>query len=114
MKALERRQRIIELLCQRRYDTYENLAFEFSISKTTIYRDILELSLTYPIFTERGQDGGVYIAEGYYLSKQYLSDEQKDLLELLKSRVNKNQVKILQSIINKFAVPNKKGGKNDD
>ena len=49
MKALERRQSIIEYLCEVRETTYENLMFEFQASKRTIQNDILELSLSYPI-----------------------------------------------------------------
>ena len=106
MKALERRQAILELLCERRSDTFENLAFEFSVSKMTIYRDVLELSLSYPIYTKSGRhEGGVYVAEDYYLGKQYLSSQQKELLETLSSSVGDNQRKVLESIIRKFGRP---------
>ena len=47
MKALERRQRILETLCERRYEKVENLAFEFSVNESTVRRDIQELSLSY-------------------------------------------------------------------
>ena len=67
MKALERRQALIELLCERRHDKIGNLAFEFGVNEKTIRRDIQELSLSYPIYTEcsRGK-AGVYIEESYY------------------------------------------------
>ena len=108
MKALERRQALLELLCERRYDTFENLAFEFSVSKMTIYRDVFELSLSYPIYTKSGRhDGGVYVADGYYLGRQYLKTEEKQLLENLTLTVGDDQRKILESILKRFSRPNK-------
>ena len=105
MKALERRQAIIELLCERRTEKIENLAFEFSVNECTIRRDIQELSLSYPIYTKTGTYGGVYVAEDYYLGKQYLSSQQKELLETLSSSVGDDQRRVLESIIRKFGRP---------
>ena len=48
MKSDERRQAIINLLCQRRHETMKNLASEFGVSVRTICYDIEMLSLTYP------------------------------------------------------------------
>jgi predicted DNA-binding transcriptional regulator YafY len=105
MKALERRQAIIELLCERRTEKIENLAFEFSVNECTIRRDIQELSLSYPIYTKTGTYGGVYVAEDYYLGKQYLRSEEKELLESLASSVGDDQRKMLESIIRRFGRP---------
>lgn len=105
MSAIERRKQIIELLCQRRHDTAENLSFEFNVSKKTIYRDVLELSLSYPIYIEQGYQGGIYIAEGYYLDKQFLTNEQENLLRELTGTVNESQAKILQQILSTFGNP---------
>jgi predicted DNA-binding transcriptional regulator YafY len=108
VKALERRQSIIEYLCEVRETTYENLMFEFQASKRTIQNDILELSLSYPIYTQAGRHGGgIFIAQDYYLGKQYLRPEEKELLETLSSSVGDDQRKILESIIRKFGKPNK-------
>ena len=106
MTASERRQAIIRVLCKRKRETIENLAFEFEVNRTTIMRDILELSLSYPIYTKTGRhEGGVYVAEDYYLGKQYLSSQQKELLETLSSSVGDDQRKVLESIIRKFGRP---------
>lgn len=105
--AMERRQEIIELLCEKRHLTAEFLAEKFKVTRQTIYSDISILTLSYPIDVKRGKEtGGIYIAEGYYLGKQYLTDEQKNLLINLKGTVSEEQAIILQSIINKFARPN--------
>ena len=102
MRAIERRQALIELLCERRFEKIENLAFEFSVNECTIRRDVQELSLTYPLYTKTGTYGGVYIAEDYYLGKQYLTPEQKALLDSLSLTVRDDERKILESIIRKF------------
>ena len=40
----ERRQKLLEVLCQRRHDTCANLAHEFGVSVGTIRRDITYLT----------------------------------------------------------------------
>ena len=109
MKATERRQAILEALCERRHDKIENLMFEFNVSRSTMLRDILELSLTYPIYTVAGKYySGVFVADDYYLGKQYLSPEQQKLLEQLSTNCDKKQQEILKNIIRKFG--RQKGG----
>ena len=103
MKAIERRQAILEALCERRQDKIENLAFEFNVTERTIRNDVLELSLTYPIYTVAGRyNSGVFIADDYYLNKQYLTPEQQALLEQLSTKCDTADQKILQGIIKKF------------
>lgn len=45
LKANERRQKILEILCVRRQETMENLAQEFNVTIRTIRNDIEELTL---------------------------------------------------------------------
>ena len=49
MTPWERRQKILEVLCLRRHDTYRNLSHEFNVSTGTIRRDIVVLTCSYPI-----------------------------------------------------------------
>ena len=103
MTSSERRQAILEALCERRHDKVENLAYEFHVSERTIRNDVLELSLSYPVYTVSGRyHSGVYIAADYYLGKQYLTEEQLDLIISLKSQVGDDQRRILDSIVKKF------------
>ena len=103
MTSSERRQAILEALCRRRHDKIDNLAYEFQVSERTIRNDVLMLSLSYPVYTVSGRyHSGVYVADDYYLGKQYLSDEQLDLIISLKSKVDDDQQKILESIVKKF------------
>lgn len=76
MTPSERREAILKVLCQRRQDKIDNLAFEFDVSVRTIKNDIEELSLAYPIETVRGRyGGGVKVADGYYVGRNYLETE---------------------------------------
>jgi len=109
VKANERRQALLEHLCEVRQSTLENLAFHFSVSLSTIRRDVLELSLSYPVYTVCGKyDGGVYIADDYYLGKQYLSFEEKGLLESIMPTLDDDQQKLMISIIRKYSNPRNK------
>lgn len=70
MESLSRRRNIMRLLYRYRHMTVRALAEEFGVSERTIRRDIVELSLTEPIFTQTGRyDGGVYISEDYTADK---------------------------------------------
>lgn len=40
MKAIERRQAMLELLCERRHEKIENIAFEFGVSRKTVMHDV--------------------------------------------------------------------------
>ena len=63
MAADERRRKILEALSVRRYETCDNLAFEFGVSVRTIYNDLLHLSREYPIYTSQGHKGGIRMME---------------------------------------------------
>lgn len=79
MRPNERREAILEVLCQRRRETMKNLAMELGVSIRTICYDIDILSLSYPLLTVQGRYGGVYLANGYRLFRKYLSSEQQAL-----------------------------------
>ena len=57
-----------------------NLAFELSVSRNTIINDIVVLSMTYPIYTQQGRGGGIFVVEGFKLGMKYLTEKQLDLL----------------------------------
>ncbi len=81
MGTAERRSRILKLLLKRRNETITNLADEFGVSERTIRRDIEILSLDAPLYTQCGRyGGGVYVVEGYYPDKPYISAGESELL----------------------------------
>ena len=105
MRAMERRQLILDVLSDRRQDTYQHLADEFGVSKRTIQTDIIELSCSVPIFTVPGNKGGIRVADGWYLSRRYLHDDQEKLLRSLISGLQPEEQKTMQQILTAFAKP---------
>ncbi len=103
--ALERRQEILEVLCERRRESVENLATEFGVNERTIRRDIEYMTLSYPIYTVPGKGGGVYVSDGYRLGKKYLTDKQAELLEELSKGLTGNELAVMQSILKTFKEP---------
>lgn len=110
--ALDRRQAILELLSDRRQSTLDNLAQEFGVSKMTIRRDIDILSCSAPIYTQQGNGGGICVADGYYIGRRYLRDDQEALLHELLSDLSPDKQRIMQGILTSFAKPQVKEKKN--
>ena len=102
MTAYERRQAIVELLVSRKRETLDNLAFELNTSKSSICRDIEVLSLSYPIYTQSGKGGGIYIDSDYSFGKQYLTCEQQAMLTKLLPSLDSKEQKIMREILKKF------------
>lgn len=109
MGQIERRQELLEVLCRRRHDTYDNLAHEFHVSKMTIRRDIAALMCSYPIETVCGRyGGGVRVVDGYYLNRQLdirktLTPKQIALLRRLGNQLMGDELDTLNSILLQFA-----------
>lgn len=105
MTPSERREAILKVLCQRRQDTIENLAFEFGVSVRTIKYDIEELTLAHPIETVRGRyGGGVKVADGYYVGRNYLKPNQQELLKKFSATLSGDDLATMQSILRDFAL----------
>ncbi len=109
MGFTERRQRILEALCLRRYDTYKSLAQEFGVSERTICNDIGCLMCIYPLETVRGRyGGGVRVMDGYYFnckpaSHRSLDKDQTALLRELRKGLTGKKLDTINSILVQFA-----------
>ena len=104
MSLSERRQRLLEVLCLRRHDTYDNLAHEFNVSKMTIRRDITALTCSYPIETVRGRYGGGVRVRGDYLPyRKTLNTKQVTLLIRLSAQLDGDDLATISSIIFQLA-----------
>lgn len=68
--TVERRMSIVAALCKRHSDTISNLATEYGVSDRTIRTDIASLSYSFPIYTQQGNGGGVFMNSGYKLGKR--------------------------------------------
>lgn len=104
MTASERRNAILEVLCLRRFDTLDNLAFEFKVSRRTIRYDIELLSLSYPIYTVQGNGGGIHVDENYRTGKPFLKEGQRELLERLLPSLEGEDAEVMKSIIKTFGL----------
>lgn len=101
---MERRQQILELLCQRRKDTMQNLAAELGVSERTIRRDVEILTRSYPLETVCGRyGGGVRVADWYHLDRQRMSPKQTALLRRLAADLRGEDLEVMEQILLKFA-----------
>ena len=103
----ERRQMILEVLCQLRFEKIENLATEFEVSRRTITYDIQILSCSYPIYSLTGTYGGVYIADGFRLGMKYLTDKQYTVLKEISEELSGEKKVVVLEILKTFAYPKK-------
>ena len=104
MDAVERRQQILELLCQRRKDIMRNLAAELGVSERTIRRDVEILTRSYPLETVCGRyGGGVRVADWYHLDRQRMSPKQTALLRRLAADLRGEDLEVMEQILLKFA-----------
>ena len=70
---------ILYLLVEKRAVTAGELAERLEVSERTIYRDIDALSAAgIPVFTQRGQGGGIRLMDQFVLDKALLSHAQQD------------------------------------
>ena len=104
MTASERRNAILEDLCMRRYEKVSNLAFQYGVTTRTIRNDILILSLEYPIYTAKGNGGGIYVDKNFRLGKVFLKSEQQELLERLLPGLDGKDVEVMNAILKTFGL----------
>ena len=91
----ERRIKILNLLMLQKQVTIRALKEEFQVSKNTIVRDIEFISCIAPIYTKRGNGGGIYILPEY---RSYKENFLYDLIQ----KVDNDGKRILCGIITKF------------
>lgn len=110
--ANERRQLILEALSDRRSESVKNFAEEFGVTERTIRADIKILSCSAPIYTVQGNGGGIRVADGWYISRRYLHDDQEALLRKLLDGLQPDEQQTMQSILKAFAKPRTKEQRN--
>ena len=106
---------ILNVLSDCKVHTMQEIATELEISKRTVIRHIQSLSYRYPIQTFCGgiNRGGVYLDKNYLYQGKTLSIDELQLvskaLELLqRSNADCIDSKLLNSLINRFALPKNK------
>ena len=102
MTASERRAEIMRIVIARRYETAPQLARELRVSVNTIRRDILILTLDYPLETQRGNGGCVKVADWYHPHRNILSHEQQQVLSQLISVSDEHQANVLRQMLQEY------------
>ena len=101
----ERRFLILEYLLKVRRTTRVTIAVKFGVSLRTVDRDILILSCSFPITAVQGGNGGIGIAEGYYLGIKYLTEAQAILLEKISATLTGEDLLLMREILKTFKKP---------
>ena len=108
LNSVERYNAIKNILETRGHEKISNLAFELGVSERTIRRDIDNLSLTEPIYTQKGKYGGVFIMNTKG-KKVFTQDESQVINKIcLAYKKQKNgllsevESKILDNIMDKY------------
>ena len=101
----ERRQLILEYLSDVRRTTLGELAAQFNVSKRTIRYDLDILTCSAPIYTVQGNGGGIRVADGWYISRRYLHDDQEAFLRDFMDGLQPDQQKMMSNILLAFAKP---------
>lgn len=101
--ATERRQEILDYLLIHRKANRRTFMDMFGVSSVTIAHDITVLSCAYPIDSFAGNGGGIFLEEGYYVGKHYLSEEQESVLQKVAATLtDEHDIKVINDILLKF------------
>ena len=106
LTAYERRESMKTLLVRERSTTVMRLAYLYDVSESTVKRDLIFLSSCIPIETKSGNGGGVFLNLEFESRKQYLTMNEKALLERLSKSLSAIDKVLMRTIINKFSIPN--------
>jgi predicted DNA-binding transcriptional regulator YafY len=102
VRIRERQAEIIRILHGRKTETVPRLALELGVSKNTIYRDISQLSIDYPLTTQQGNCGGVTLADWHQPYKNLFSREEQQVITELLAVADKRQAKVLKGLLTTY------------
>ena len=105
MSIDERREEMIRILLGGERTTAPKLAMQFGVSVRTIYRDLALLTVDrgYPIDTEPGRAGGIYMHNFRHAHRRILSQSQINALNTAIETASYEIAKTLQSILHSYA-----------
>jgi predicted DNA-binding transcriptional regulator YafY len=105
---------IVTILLNRETVTAKELADRFGISTRTIYRDIDVLSSAgVPVYTNKGNSGGISLLEGYTLNKALLSKSESEGMLLALKTMGATSYPEADAIIDKLGSIFKNNQAND-
>lgn len=103
LSTFDCRIKILYLLFSGKPISRRELARRFSVSNTSITRDITALSKNIPIYSKMGRYGGIYLMREFKVKTDYFSREEEKLLIELSKIVDEKDKTIIQSILHKFS-----------
>jgi len=100
----ERREEMIRILLGGTRTTVPKLAAQLGVSERTIHRDLLVLTVDrgYPIDTETGRAGGVYMHDFRHAHRRILSQEQIKALNMAIAAMDSETADVLQTILQTY------------
>ena len=108
MTALERRMELLRILVMRRQETEPSLAKELGVSVKTVRRDIIALTVDYPLETKAGKGGCIRVAEWYHPYQHILTREHQQVLLNMIRRGDAYEAHIVQQILEQCGSPSLK------
>lgn len=102
MTMHERRAEIMRILMARRREKMGRLAQELHVTPRTIRTDITNLTVDYPLETQRGNGGCVRLADWYHPNRNTLSGEQQRVLSQLLSVCDEHQANVLRQMLQEY------------
>lgn len=105
---------IVVILLNKNNVTAKELAEKFEVSTRTIYRDIDVLSSAgIPIYTNKGNGGGISLLENYTISKTMISEKESEGLILALKTLQTTKYPNIDTIISKLSSVFKNVGVED-
>lgn len=108
MTAIERRTELMRILVLRRRETARHLAKELGVSEKTIRRDIVALTVDYPLETKAGKGGCISVPEWYHPHRHILTREHQKVLVNMMNRGNSYEARIVKQILDQCGSPTSK------
>ena len=102
MTATERYSEILMKILRCGHVKISDLQEEFRVSRSTIKRDLQEISRHFPIRSVEGRYGGIFLDKDYRLGMQYLTNPQANLLEKISASLTGEDLILMRGILNTF------------
>lgn len=114
MMKINRLLEIALILLNKNAVTARELADRFEVSTRTIYRDIDELSSAgVPVYTNRGNRGGISLLDDYAINKALLTERERDSLLLALKTLQATEYPEIEAILEKIGAVFKKASSAD-
>lgn len=102
------------ILLNKRTITAKELADRFGVSARTIYRDVDVLSSAgIPVFTNKGNGGGISLLENYSLNKTLISEHESESLLLALKTLQATKYPEIDAVLDKIGAVFKKADSAD-